>query len=225
MKILVPAISQQRVETCLRTLRLNPKDIIVVDNSPHGLSLPFAVGKRVHRGYNLGVSRSWNIGVRTLLESDDTHLVICSQSVVFGRNGGRDLRGMLGDEWGAEYVGLGWHLNTFTRQFFETFGFFDENFHPGYFEDTDALYRMGLLGMPSPRENGRSRPYYEIDATCPDAGALNDRKVEVDFDDLRRYYQSKWGGQQGEEKFERPFNNPDAPINWWPRVATAGSVL
>lgn len=145
MKILIPAISQERIVTCLRTLRTNPKDIIVVDNSPNGLELPFSVGRRVHRGMNLGVAHSWNIGVRALMESDDTHLAICSQSVVFGRNGGRELKEMLGDEWGAEYVGLGWHLNMFTRKFFEAFGFFDENFHPAYMEDTDALYRMGLL--------------------------------------------------------------------------------
>ena len=224
MKILIPAISQERIVTCLRTLRTNPKDIIVVDNSPNGLELPFSVGRRVHRGMNLGVAHSRNIGVRALMESDDTHLAICSQSVVFGRNGGRELKEMLGDEWGAEYVGLGWHLNMFTRKFFEAFGFFDENFHPAYMEDTDALYRMGLLDMPSPRENGRSRPYYTIDATCPDAGALKDGKATVDFAELETYYTLKWGGLQGQEKFERPFNNPELPINWWPRVTTAGAT-
>jgi len=224
VKILIPAISQERLVTCLRTLRTNPKDIIVVDNSTNGLALPFAVGRRIHRGMNLGVAKSWNIGVRALMESDDTHLVICSQSVVFGRNGGRELKEMLGDEWGAEFIGLGWHLNTFTRQFFETFGFFDENFHPAYFEDTDALYRMGLLGMPSPRENGRTRPYYTIDAECPDAGALKDGKAEIDFASLQTYYTAKWGGLQGDEKFERPFNNTELPINWWPRVQAAGVV-
>lgn len=72
MKILIPAISQERIVTCLRTLRTNPKDIIVVDNSPNGLELPFSVGRRVHRGMNLGVAHSWNIGVRALMESDDT---------------------------------------------------------------------------------------------------------------------------------------------------------
>jgi len=220
VKVLVPGISQERVHLCLTSLRLNPRDIIVVDNTPTGLMLPFPVGKRYHFGRNVGVARAWNLGIRDVLaDPDETHLVICSQSVVFGRTGGRDLKTSVadGDEWGSEYIGLGWHLNAFSRKFLETFGYFDENFYPAYFEDTDALYRMGLLDMPSPRENGRTRPYFQIDAECrTDGGAIKDGKVDINFTMLQMYYQAKWGGRQGEEKFERPFNQPDADINWWP---------
>ncbi len=218
MKILIPGITQERVTTCLTTLRHNPRDIIFVDNSLTGISLPFPVGKRYHTGRNMGVARAWNLGIRDVLaDPEETHLVICSQSVVFGRTGGRDLKASItDDEWGSEYVGLGWHLNTFSRKFLETFGYFDENFYPAYFEDTDALYRMGLLDMPSPRENGRSRPYFHIDAACHiDGGALKDGKVSVDFTMLQAYYRAKWGGLQGDETYRRPFNQ-DVDINWWP---------
>lgn len=223
MKVLIPAISEDRLDLCLRSMRINPRDIIVVDNSAKGLSLPFPVGKRICTGRNLGVARAWNIGIREVLNSDEETLTICSQSVVFGRDGARNLKNMLGDEWGAEYVGLGWHLNTFSRQFLETFGFFDENFYPAYFEDTDALYRMGLLDMPSPRENGRTRPYYDIKAECVVGGALRDGKATVHMGSLEMYYVSKWGGKQGEEKYVTPFNHPEAPINWWPGVEFAGT--
>lgn len=220
MKVLIPAISPDRTAVCLRSLKVNPRDIIVVDNSVHGIDLPFPVSKRVHLKRNLGVARAWNIGVKTVLDDpEETHLIICSQSVVFGRHGGRDLKNSIAaaDEWGCEYVGMGWHLNTFSRHFLETFGYFDENFFPAYFEDTDALYRMGLLGIPSPRENGRSRPYFNIDASCNvDGGAIQDGKADINFTMLRSYYRAKWGGEQGEEKFERPFNQPDIDINWWP---------
>lgn len=223
MKVLIPAISQERVFNCVLSLRVKPDNIIVVDNSPNGLELPYPVGKRVHTGRNLGVARSWNIGVRAVLESEDDYLIICSQSVSFGRNGARDLKNSLTDRWGAEYVGMGWHLNAFSREFLETFGFFDENYYPAYSEDTDALYRMGLLGLPSPRENGRSRPYFEIDASCAtNGGALKDGTATVDFGDIGMYYESKWGGPQGQERYKTPFNNPNAHVNWWPGVSYAG---
>ena len=104
----------------------------------------------------------------------------------------------------------------------QTFGFFDENFYPAYYEDTDALYRMGLLGIPSPRENGQSRPYAEIDATClPNRQATTRGNIHVDFDSLRYYYRGKWGGDQGHETFRTAFDDFHG-VNWWPGCRLAG---
>jgi hypothetical protein len=227
VKILIPAISQHRIHRCLLSLRTKPKDLIVVDNSVDGLTLPYRPGTLIRAGRNLGVARSWNIGVRAVMDDlEEDFLVICSQSVVFGRTGGRDIPTSLShaDEWGCEYAGMGWHMNAFSRKFLETFGFFDETFYPAYMEDTDALYRMGLLGIPSPRENGQTRPYFNIDASCDtDGGALKDGVAQVSFHDLQIYYEAKWGGSQGNETFKQPFNHPAADINWWPGIRQAGT--
>lgn len=227
MKVLIPAISEPRVTTCLMSLvDFDPLDIIIVDNTVGGLTLPYVVGKHVHLRRNLGVARSWNIGLTNMYDTSDDYLVVCSQSIVFGPDGAENLRAsVVGTEWGTEYAGMGWHLNAFSSKFASWFGFFDENFWPAYFEDTDALYRMGLLGIPSPRENGLSRPQFQIDAECSMvAGALTDGVAAVDFDQLRLYYTSKWGGEQGREKYKKPFGNRRSKvgINWWPGVDRAG---
>lgn len=224
MKLVIPAISQHRIERCLASLKIDPADIILVDNSEDGLVLPYPVGMYIHNGTNLGVARAWNIGVREIQQTRDDYLVICSQSVVFGDAGGLDLLDTLTDPIGVEYVGFGWHLNAFSREFFEEFGYFDEHFYPAYFEDTDALYRMGLMGMPSPRENGRSRPYHAIDGHCTiDAGALRDG-VRVDFGPITDYYYAKWGGHQGYETFRYPFNMRDKHVGWWEGCENAGAI-
>lgn len=225
--ILVPIINQDLAWNCLASMegKFDPADIVVVDNSRerHPLVLPFTPGFYVYRRQNLGVARSWNIGIRRALAAGQP-LTVCSQSVAWGRRGAETLAESYAnmDEWGAEYPGFSWHVNTFTVKFMETMGFFDENLFPAYMEDTDMLYRMGLCGLPSPRENGRHRPNFDLDATCgPDGAALNSGVVEVNFGRLERYYREKWGGNQQEEIFHTPFNSGKG-VNWWEGVDYAG---
>ena len=222
--ILIPVITQDLAWNCLRSLDVDPATLIVVDNSSHGLDLPVVPGKLVRFGWNIGVAHAWNIGIRTALDNNAGTLTVCSQSIVFGPRGTADLihANANTDEWGAEYIGMGWHLNTFTRKFMQTVGFFDENFYPAYMEDTDMLYRMGLLGIPSPRENGRTRPYFTIDAELAGTAlVLKGGEAHVDFDGLRQYYIRKWGGDQGHERYVSPFDS-DHDVNWWPGVDSAG---
>lgn len=220
----MPVITDHLAKASLASLSIDPARIIVVDNSESGISLPIKPGKVVRLYRNLGVSRSWNIGFRTAIADGDESVTIVSQSVRFSEQGLADLdAGIAGaDEWGTEYIGMGWHLNTFTRKFIETMGFFDENLFPAYWEDTDMLYRMGLMDVPSPRENGRSRPYMPVDAEClGTALALKNQSAHVDFAEIEGYYIRKWGGRQGAEEFTTPFNKSQ-PVNSWVGCEHAG---
>lgn len=226
MRLLIPVTVQELATRCLNSIKdeIDPELVIVVDNSLYGLELPFEPGMVVRKFKNLGVSKSWNIGINAVLDSNAQWLTVCSQSVVFGPNGISDLFYSLvnTDEWGAEYNGMSWHLNTFTRRFMLTAGYFDENLYPAYMEDTDMLYRMGLLGIPSPRENGRSRPYFNIDAVCTGNAQALKAGISVDFTKLTEYYERKWGGPQQHEVYREAFG--DKGINWWPGVELAGAL-
>lgn len=190
----------------------------------------------VRHGGNLGVASSWNLGRQRALETD-SWLLLLSAAVEFGPAGGGDLLEWLGTPdpvlWryvrrtptcgrvplrrkitkfgvpcrGA--VGMGWHCFAIHPAVLHDVGMFDPIFWPAYFEDTDYLYRMGLAGWPSPRENEGVFDYLEVDALDHGtAHGMIDGGVSVRMGDIHQLYIDKWGGQQGEERFTHPYGVP-----------------
>lgn len=145
-------------------------------------------------------------------------LVLCSQAILFGAQGGADLIAQLAltDGWGLEVAGAGWHLIGITTHTLRVVGPFDDGFHPAYYEDTDYLYRMGLAGLPSPRENGRAWP--QIVVNFGDRGtalSIHRGHVRPNFGELRARYIAKWGGDQGHETYRTPWGSGLADIPLW----------
>lgn len=207
--MVIPAVDPIALNKCMRTLRVDPARVIVVNNSPHELVMPWEPGQLVDARTNLGVARSWNIGAQRVIDEGADLLIMCSTSCRFGAAGGQDLIDQLdqANEWGIETIDNGWHLVGFTRATLELVGLFDDGFWPAYFEDTDYLYRMGLAGVNSPRENGRSQPYVRVDVDKGrNAQALVDGLVSIDMGAIERRYVAKWGGKQGSERFRTPWN-------------------
>jgi len=99
-----------------------------------------------------------------------------------------------------------------------TVGLWDENFYPAYLEDCDWSVRADRLGV--------------LRVNVPDCHAIHgDERLSgsctVNSDPVARaanvrthgrnfvYYQRKWGGINGAETFEHPFNDPRWPISHW----------
>jgi len=202
----------------------------IVDNSARGIrqylvSRPGVSVWTPGSPRNLGVAASWNlVGARVVRDELDW-LVLLSEAVEFGDPGGEDLVTFLDtcehapvEQTPAVGTLLGWKLIALRRETLERVGRFDENLWPAYFEDTDYLYRMALAGLPSPRENGIALPVQAVDArSIGDAHAIRSGLVEVDMPRLAAYYEEKWGGKQGSERFVRPFDHPSTDWRWWPR--------
>lgn len=209
--LVLPVIDPVLGRSCLDSMVGVPSHrIVVVDNCRQTFEYP-AWRYSAHPRHNIGVSKSWNHAARMVLDDQRDYLVICSTSILFGANGGSDIQDRLddtADEWGMEIDNaIGWHMIVFSRKTFETIGLFDEAFFPGYWNDTDFLYRMGLAGLPSPRENGRWMARTTLDIA--DRGAalsLTGGFVKCDMRAQGDLYRAKWGGDQGYEKFEKPFN-------------------
>lgn len=215
----MPVLQQGNAAECIDTMAEEVRQrVLVIDNSGRNLVLP-PTGKKIEAGLNLGVARSWNLGIEWLEETGADLLFLLSSSVRF-RTEGLDLWRVSeqADDWGVN-TQLGWHCVGLTRKTFDAVGTFDEHFYPGYFEDTDFLYRMGLAGLPSPRENDRSMPHAHIQAVCADAMSVKTGAVKVDFAYLQEYYVRKWGGIQGFERFKTPFDLDlkwESSWKWWP---------
>ena len=96
--------------------------------------------------------------------------------------------------------------------FFEEFGSFDENFDPAWWEDTDMLYRIHLLGgkvfeSPVPFIHLRHQTTQKLNAP------LNSMKSG-------EYYMKKWGSAKKDlkELYKTPYNDPTLTPKDWKRL-------
>jgi len=100
-----------------------------------------------------------------------------------------------------------------NKKCWEEVGEFDEGFKPAYFEDNDYHRRMKLAGMkaivypPALFYHFGSRTQNE----ASDKGAIVSGPM---FDNNRKYYHGKWGGDPEHETFIHPFNNELNNLKW-----------
>jgi hypothetical protein len=188
---------------------------------------------------NWGVAASWNLGLMRGKE-----FTIFLSSTMRFKNGVSELIAQLGDdtppwalitnhnqdtmrEWWGERLKIegpinhGWHCVIVRRKVVETVGYVDENFAVAYCEDQDYGHRINLAGLydqkrhmlsvtgAESRGNGRTM-----------RAATNDyvRPIKLDIEKNSRYFERKWGGQNGgNAKFTTPFDS-GKPLWWWPPV-------
>lgn len=209
--MVVPAIDQDRLDRWAAGCRWFLADTLLVDNTPDSHLL---VDRRhrcmVQRHPGGSVSAAWNAAAGRVIAQRRDWLVICSSSVQFGPAGGLDLYEALrsGEHAGRAAVDtqLGWHLIAIARWALLEVGLFDEGFTPAYFEDTDWLYRAGLAGVPSPRENAGRFGFVEVDATCETGESIRLGLASPDMTAQETRYLRKWGGPQGAERYRQPWN-------------------
>jgi len=98
-------------------------------------------------------------------------------------------------------------------QLLDTCGKFDENFQPAYFEDNDMHYRIKLA---------EAKSYIHTEAIAHHHGSATqyaDRNNPVCpphmFENNRRYYAEKWGGEPGREVCTTPYGSPNHTIKDW----------
>lgn len=88
---------------------------------------------------------------------------------------------------------------------FDRVGYFDQNFFPIYFEDTDYSRRCGLAGVHY-LSAGKSGVVHLGSSTIKHDLDLA-RQNDVTFQKNRDYYCDKWGGEPGSEVWRLPFNS------------------
>lgn len=82
-------------------------------------------------------------------------------------------------------------------------GWFDENFHPMYYEDRDYEYRMKLAGVPYVQLP--SETTHATSSTIHSDQRLFDRNRET-FAANGAYYAEKWGASPYQERYRVPFD-------------------
>jgi hypothetical protein len=217
-KIIIPIYRElPHIEGNLQSIA-DWKHLLIIDNSPTNWCKKFeAMGATViHKPENIGVARSWNLGITFGKEYN----FFVSSSVKFNR-GFQEVvdivEKMIADKApGIDYgffTQLGWHMNCLTQKTISIVGFFDENFYPAYEEDVDMCRRLYLAGI-HPNQKGDTLggvvPCAVIDAQPFEiATTLKRAGLQVNFAALRQYYIKKWDGDHEEEKNTTPFSSGD----------------
>lgn len=156
----------------------------------------------IHPATNLGVAASWNLICRSYPEGP---WLLVNADIVFSPG---DLELIH-----PEGVGV-WCLFEFgafalTAETIDQVGWFDENFHPIYFEDNDYRYRCGLYGVLVEDLPGQTQ--HDNSSTIYSGFKMHNNRT---FPKNAAYYQDKWGGPPGAETLIAPFGLHVEP-DWW----------
>ena len=227
-KIIFPVIDEQSTIECLETIDDSiKKNIILVDNSESKFGEKLGIKDKHIFGENVGVPKAWNIGVDYILENGIDYLIILSATMRFHK-GMLDFIQQL--ELNVNPFGLetqhGWHCIALSKRTFQMVGRFDENFYPAYYEDSDFIRRMELLGIHIPMSSIQRIPKIEIMAgSVGNAHAMRKSKINVNMGACRQYFIDKWGFEPRYDTQENrdlmylhPFNDPKNPIDYCPET-------
>ena len=192
-----------------------PRHIVVIDNGqklqPAGLSdcPPFEV---ITPEEPLCLSASWNLifnlpnhAPLILLLNDDLFLGQTTLQRMVGRmrRGRHDV---------ITWQGC-WSCLLVNRTVYKEIGPFDENIRPAYREDNDWARRLRVVGK-------RIGTFHDPETTHLGSQTLAamtpQERAEFNqaYEQSRRYYLAKWGGEPDHEVFTVPFDGKEPPQRW-----------
>lgn len=187
--------------------------LIVIDN---GSCMPWLDRTKgppiqiVMPGHNLGVSASWNLGLK--VAPAESWWLIANSDITFGRGDLEQLDQLVDPASNRHYFMLGMSIFAITPYTLRDVGYFDENFHPAYDEDLDWHRRALLAG--SERVDPPFTGTHVGSATImADPSFRRQNGVTHAANDA--YYARKWGGHKlGGETFSTPFDRGGHVGDW-----------
>lgn len=224
--VCLPFVYKPYYDECMETVKFPRQNMLIIDNTVN----------------NIGIMASHNKGIDRMKDMGVDWLIILSAAVRFGKAGGLDFieqihqhadhhvihaasqnveGGMQSNpEGGGHNEVFGWHLTAFHRSVFETIGRWDQNFTPYGFDDIDLSLRI-RKGIPDVKWD--TFPIDVHDTSM--SHSINLAKVEAPSGPRILYFTEKWGRHPGAYQlgeYDRPFNNPDNSLAYWPPAPDGG---
>jgi len=205
MEALIPINEQQEYFEKLFIIDNGKQDI---ENSIRNLNMVVNNKVDIHVSEkNLGVGPSWNLGISKYRDSD--FILFLNDDVVIGKNQLQTIHENILNKipfWLLTGNCL-WSMFTLSKECWEFFlskdGYvFDPNFYPAYFEDNDFHYRVVLEKPELHKGANEMNPVVFRNSMT----IKKDPKINSGFGKNSQYFQRKWGGSPGHEKFKTPFN-------------------
>ena len=223
MKLAVPTLVNYeglaRLVESAQAGTLAPSGYMIIDNGgrllssePYRSTLEFV---SVHTGTslsvvtpgkNLGVAASWNC----FLDNREP-IIIANDDIVLRK---RQFEEMVRDLASHPFVGNGWCLFGQTPECTARVGFYDENFFPACYEDSDYSVRMERAGIK--RYWGCSEPVDHAGCWTTTNMLGNPAWLSEGLERCRQYFVRKWGVMPNDTfdgYYSEPFNGAP-PADW-----------
>jgi hypothetical protein len=242
LEITLQAVEHLRVN-CTATLYVICNGLHVCSDSELHTQLGERFSGRVRVVNEPGVIRSvagsWNEGARQAIEDGSGYIAAIAndamlkpdcleQLVAFGDSRGAELWSGISYndrdtiDAGAVSDGADFTCFMFRPETIRTFGWFDTNFKPAYFEDNDYYARVVLGGGCCRVVHAAQFLHHGSMTIRVDPTAAH--HVSHWFGRNQQYFSRKWGvnrpaGSSEEviaRYFHHPFNDPAQPLTWFP---------
>jgi GT2 family glycosyltransferase len=192
------------LERCLDSIDAEVGTLLVIDNGGF-VERPDAVV--VRPPVNLGVPASWNRIIEWY--PDAAWWLISNADIAFGPGDLEQLAISVEQQPDAISCLVEFGAFAVTPSVVDRVGWFDENFHPIYYEDSDYRYRCHLEGVPIVNVANST-----VHAGSAALHAGHDGDNSRTFPSNGDYYREKWGGSKGQETHRTPFGLP-VPTSYW----------
>jgi hypothetical protein len=189
------------------------------------------------------VSKAWNDGIAKAIELGCEYILVLNDDIVLKSNAIDNLIAHAEAHPEAILWSMGGYHDLFTleqavdnpndvhehpnfsafmvhKSFPQTFGLFDENFTPGYFEDSDAHARIALAGQRALVTGGAW--FFHFGSRTINSDPEFRETMPPLFNRNQAYFIEKWGHPNvGEVEhmrelyFKHPYNEEDKPLSSW----------
>lgn len=156
---------------------------------------------------NYGVAESWNILCKKIFDGVTGFsepcigALILNDDIYLGKKEDDVKKFVLENVFSLATTTGTWCAFMVMRSTFKTVGVFDSAFYPAYFEDNDYAYRLLLAGIPHKAYEFMNPEIYRNSQTIEKDPSLNYR-----FEENKKHYIEKWGGEPYKETFLVPWN-------------------
>lgn len=180
------------------------RHVFVVDNGNQGFS-NYGHSQMAFwcNGQNIGVAAAWNKIIERQMRIGYTHVLILNDDVILQRRA-KEIEDFIYENPADLYTGHGWYSFIIPIATYQKIGPFDEKYYPAYYEDTDYEYRLKVAGCKTINTDIILPEVLRKSKSGEKDPSLYDRVYEC-----RKYYETKWGGPVGSEKYTIPFNDPN----------------
>jgi GT2 family glycosyltransferase len=155
---------------------------------------------------NLGVSGSWNLGIKAL--PYDPKWLIVSNDAYFTEGALEEFSKAGNDEIVLSSNFPHWQAFSIGEGVIREVGLWDERIYPAYYEDDDYKRRCALAGVPVVADWNVT--YDHVGSATVSQYTEERNKLHVaEFEANKARYSRKWGGEPGLERYSRPYAIPD----------------
>jgi GT2 family glycosyltransferase len=154
--------------------------------------------------FNLGVATSWNLLCKFIFKNCDNALIL-NDDVYLGYSEDVVLKAIENSKVGFVQSAHNFSVFLINKNLYHHIGEFDEEFYPAYYEDSDYLYRMKLIGIRQDVDYSLN-PTIALTSQTYEKDKLSQYFVNKSMIINKQRYIEKWGGLPLLETYKNPYN-------------------